>query len=77
MREEPLSDNLVGVQAQNIYLVNYITKLEFLLTKAREDRKRDLKRLDKQTRSVVNSLYEHEGAAKVNAVQRFIGLGKF
>ena len=41
--EEPPSETLVGVQAQNLYLINYLNKLEFLYSDARQERKRDAK----------------------------------
>ena len=28
---EPCSDKLLGIQSQNLYLINYVNKLEFML----------------------------------------------
>ena len=52
-QSEPLTDELVGLQAQNLYLLNYINKLEFLLQKARDKRKRETKKCDKQLKKIV------------------------
>ena len=69
-----MTDTLVGIQAQNIYLVNYITKLEFLLVQACKDRKREAKNTQKQISKVVKAIFKSEGVDKAKAVELYLGL---
>lgn len=52
---------MVGIQAQNIYLLNYVNKLEFLLQETVKERKEDKLKKKRQLKSICKALSGKEG----------------
>ena len=55
-----LTENALGLQAQNLYLMNYLNKLEYLLQETVRDRKREKKRRLKQLRTIISVVKEKQ-----------------
>ena len=53
-----LKENALGLQAQNLYLVNYLNKLEFLLQETVKERRRDKKQRLKQLGVIISTIKE-------------------
>jgi hypothetical protein len=53
-----LKENALGLQAQNLYLVNYLNKLEFLLQETVNERRRDKKHRLKQLGVIISTIKE-------------------
>lgn len=62
-----LQENYVGLQAQNLYLVNYLNKLEFLLEQCVKDRKRDKKARERKFDVIVRAINERIAPGKAKS----------
>ena len=50
------SNKLVGIEAQNLYLANYIHKLEFLLSQISNERRKERKDNNKKIRKILKKV---------------------
>lgn len=57
----------MGLQAQNLYLVNYLNKLEFLLEQSVKDRKREKKARERKLDVIVRAISERVAPGKGKA----------
>ena len=67
------SEHLVGIQAQNLYLINYLNKLEFLYSDARKQRKREAKAQNRKLKKLLAALYRHDPQQALS-IEKYIGL---
>ncbi len=59
----------LGLQTQNVYLMNYLSKLEFLLQEKVRERKRDKKRWGKQLKEIVDAVSDKLGGKIDNVME--------
>ncbi|CDW83150.1 UNKNOWN [Stylonychia lemnae] len=67
--------NLIGIQAQNLYLLNYINKLEFLVQESIKDRKQEKKKREKQINQILKALSDKPQLSKdIPTLSYYLGM---
>ena len=66
IKREPSGESLVGLQAQNLYLINYLHKLEFVYVQMQRKRRREAKQQRRQIAKILKSLQKYTTHEKID-----------